>query len=304
MTRQIVVATHGDDDPTRDALALGVDLARATGGSLVLAAIWCSPLGPGDAVYEIAVREELEREVAAVLAEVPDDVPATVEVRGATSVVRGLHRVVEDRHAAVLVLGPTHLGALGHALRGDLAVAAVHDAPCAVAVAPEGHRHRVPGDARDVVLGFDGSTEAVLALEDAVDLARGTGGTLRLVHVVSAVYPLAADGWMTAPAYEPWYEDLRAAGARVLADGVAAVGDAVPVETALVDGQPSRELAKAADGGAFVVTGSRGYGALRRLVLGSTTAGLLRRAAVPVYVTPRASQVPALDEAAAVGAGV
>ena len=38
----------------------------------------------------------------------------------------------------------------------------------------------------------------------------------------------------------------------------------------------------------MIVTGSRGYGGLRRLVLGSTTAELLREAEVPVLILPRA----------------
>jgi nucleotide-binding universal stress UspA family protein len=38
----------------------------------------------------------------------------------------------------------------------------------------------------------------------------------------------------------------------------------------------------------MIVTGSRGYGALRRLVLGSTTAELLRGVEVPVLTLPRA----------------
>ena len=66
------------------------------------------------------------------------------------------------------------------------------------------------------------------------------------------------------------------------------VAGRVPVTTEVRNGPSGHELAAATHDCSLVVTGSRGYGALRRLVLGSTTADLLRGATVPVLILPRA----------------
>ena len=63
LSTTIMVATHGDDEPTRDALTLGVKLARLLDGDLVLAGVWASPLGQGDGLYEGLIKDPLDREL-------------------------------------------------------------------------------------------------------------------------------------------------------------------------------------------------------------------------------------------------
>lgn len=289
MIKTIVVAAHGDDDATRDAVALGARLARAMQARVVLAGIWVSPLGPGDGVYERAVRAEVERELKVLRAEIPSEVFSSLDIRGATSVVRGLQRVVEDTRADVLVVGPTHHGKLGRLTHGSVAVTAVHDAPCAVAVAPRGYRDAFADDLKDVVVGYDDGPEARAALEAGVEVAAGTGGALRLVHAVETPFQLADRQWVGSPAPETWYEDLRRQARDALAAGEAAAGDRVPVSSHLVEGVPSLEVARAAQDAFLLVVGSRGYGPVKRLVLGSTSTELLAHGTVPVLVVPRSS---------------
>ncbi len=281
----IVVAAHGDDDPSRDAVALGVALARAEGDEFVLAGIWASPLGPGDALYDRVFRAEVTRDLEALRATVPDDVQVETLVRGATSVTRGLHQVVAERDGAILVLGPSHLDRVARAVRGDLVLAMVHDAPCAIAVAPEGYRDREPGG--DVVVGWDGSAESCDALEAGVVLAGNAGAQLRVVHVIETPYRLSETPRLDAAGPAHWIESVSGLARAARAQAVEQVARRVPVTTELVDGSAAELLAEASSDAAFLVVGSRGYGPVRRVVLGSVSAGVLRRASAPVLVLPR-----------------
>ncbi|MBI5103805.1 MAG: universal stress protein [Solirubrobacterales bacterium] len=285
MFRRIIVAAHGDDAPTRDALALAATFARAGGAEVLLAGVWASPLGAGDAVYEGVVRKEMEAELRRLRDELPEDLHARSEVRGSTSVVRGLHRIVDDEAGDLLVVGPSHLGRMSRALRGDVALGAVHDAPCAIAVAPEGLRDRPSGG--EVVVAWDGSPEARLALEAGVDHARATSAGLRVVYVLESPYRYAEVPIFDEATAPHWLASTREGARRLLDEAAVAVGDRVPVVTELREGMASVELAETSRTAGLLVVGSRGYGALRRLVVGSTSAALLARVDAPLLLLPR-----------------
>ena len=279
---KIVIGIQGAADASRDALALAIDLARGRSPELVLVRVWVSPLGPGQGHYDRALKADAERELRLAVEGVPDAIPVRTDVRGSTSILRGLHAAVEDHKAELLVLGPSHLGRAARSLRGDFALGVLHDAPCTVAVAPPGYR--LGHDQHDdVVVGWIDGPEADAALETAVDLAAGTGGTLRIVTVLETPYE-----FLEAPSVDSqghrWLRSLRSDARDCLARGVRLVAGRVPVETQLREGYVDEELSLAADGAGFIVTGSRGYGAVRRMVVGSTTAALLRHARVPVIV--------------------
>jgi nucleotide-binding universal stress UspA family protein len=58
----------------------------------------------------------------------------------------------------------------------------------------------------------------------------------------------------------------------------------------LLSGDPARELARASGDFGLLVAGSRSFGPVRRVVLGSATRRLLGEAACPVLVMPRGAQ--------------
>ncbi|HET8536055.1 MAG TPA: universal stress protein [Solirubrobacteraceae bacterium] len=285
MTKRIIVAAFGDGDASRDAVAFAIELARADQAELLLAGIWASPLGAGDSLYEGVVRGEIERELEVLRELVPQDVHVHIEVRGATSVVRGLHRLVAGNHHDVLVFSAADLTRHGH---GNLALEAIHDAPCAVAVAPNGYAREREQLGPDVATAWVDTPEAQAALEAAVGYAQHTGGTLRIVQVLAMPYRFSDQPWVDASGVQHWLESARPEAEASLQLAVERVAERVPVLTDLRDGYSGHELAEASRGCAMIVTGSRGYGALRRLVLGSTTADLLREATVPVVTLPRA----------------
>jgi len=61
-----------------------------------------------------------------------------------------------------------------------------------------------------------------------------------------------------------------------------------PVTTAVLEGAPADVLAEIGPQDAdVIVTGSRGYGPVRRVLLGGVANRLVRHARVPVIVVPR-----------------
>jgi nucleotide-binding universal stress UspA family protein len=130
---------------------------------------------------------------------------------------------------------------------GPIAVAALHHAPCPVLIA------RRPLPWRTVGVGFDGSPESLHAREIADAVARSAGARLIPLTVVR-------DG-----------------------NGGPAGGDGVEALT----GKPAQALSERAADLDLLVVGSRGWGPVRRLLLGSTSEQVVRDAPSSVLVVPR-----------------
>jgi nucleotide-binding universal stress UspA family protein len=162
-------------------------------------------------------------------------------------------------------------------LVGDDTGASLNGAACAVAVAPRGYVARSGGFLR-VGVGYDFSPESRSALALARRLAERDGAKLSALYVVS----LPAWGYV-APMPSNWgeivEEDRRAAEQKVASlEGV---------EATAAYGLPVEELAAFGDRVDLLVVGSRNYGPVRRLMLGSTSHGLARHARCALLVLPR-----------------
>ena len=292
MFRKIVLAARGDDALSRDGLALAAALAGER-TELVIAGFWVSPLGAGDALYANAVEGQLERELERLRTAAPDGLFTRVHVAGSTSPARGLHHLLEHEHADLLVVGPAGDAAHAPAAGADLALGLLHDCPCAVAVAPVGYCSLPPRAPARILVGWDGSQEAADALEAAVQIAEHGAGAIRIVDVVEHPFTVTTMPWAGAAESDPgWIRELIDAAEHSAEDARRRVGGRVPVTVEVVQGTAGEELARRAADADLLVTGSRRFGSLRRLVLGSTSALVLRRANVPVLVLPRGAMVP------------
>lgn len=138
-----------------------------------------------------------------------------------------------------------------------------------------------------ILVAVDGSVPSLCGLQEAVRVAKSTGATLKLVHVVDLSLPYAAE----MPIYlDKISESLNAAGRKILAGCKATVTKAeIPCEEALIEsaagdlaGQLVREArAWHAD---LMVMGTHGRRGLRRLAMGSDAELVLRQAPVPVLL--------------------
>lgn len=139
-----------------------------------------------------------------------------------------------------------------------------------------------------ILVGVDGSATSLRGLAESVRLAKATGASLRVVHVVGE---LVADVAL-APSvyYQPLIESLREAGSRVLdqAEGVLRHSN-VPFETKLVasiGGRVADALVRDATESSadLIVVGTHGRRGIKRIAMGSDAELVLRSAPVPVLI--------------------
>jgi nucleotide-binding universal stress UspA family protein len=267
-----------DGSPTgRDAIKLGVALTQA-GGRVTLAHIYGGVPTPGRTVHGKSA--EVAGKDALVLLQAERDatgVDAELTIFCASSVGRGLHTLAEQHDGDLLVVGSHSRGLAGRVLVGDDTRASLNGAPCAVAVAPRGYVARSGGFLR-IGVAYDFSPESHAALAAARALAQRDGAKLSALYVVS----LPAWGYI-APMPANWGEIIEADRSSAEEKVTALEG----VEATAVYGLPAEELASYGDRVDLLVVGSRNYGPVRRLVLGSTSHGLARHARCALLVLPR-----------------
>ena len=137
--------------------------------------------------------------------------------------------------------------------------------------------------ARTIVVGMDGSDDAMRALDWALAEATAHGMSVLLVHGVdiglSAADPYGG-GYVLEQLQESGKFALDAAEERCREDGVAC-------ERRLQVGSPAYTLVEAARGAAMLVIGSRGHGGFAGLLLGSVSTACVHHAHCPVVVVPR-----------------
>lgn len=260
----------------RDAIALGAML-RHPAGRLTLAHVSVTNdaafLGRGAGAARTESRQMLERERARAT------VIADVRSVASASVGHGLHQLAETSAADLLVVGSCSRGFLGRVLIGDDTRASLNGASCAVAVAPHGYA-ALTASIKTVGVAYNGTTEANAALSVARGLAARYGATIRALTAVSPVP--GGVGYWEAPDPD-WGTAIDASGQAArdrlrLLDGVSG---------SIAVGIPSEALAAFEAEVDLLVVGSRGYGPLRRMMLGSTALQLARGARCPLLVLPR-----------------
>jgi nucleotide-binding universal stress UspA family protein len=130
----------------------------------------------------------------------------------------------------------------------------------------------------DILLPTDGSAAAEAAVDHATTLARAFDAT---VHVLSVVEPIPAVEMDAAMVHER----LRESADRAVEQATRRLDEAgVPSDSSVRDGSAhSSILAEAADLGAdMIVMGTHGRTGVGRVLLGSVTERVVRRADAPV----------------------
>jgi nucleotide-binding universal stress UspA family protein len=158
-------------------------------------------------------------------------------------------------------------------------------APVPVAVAARGLAG-VQDSVRIVGCGFDGSPAAHEALGWAADIARRRRAR---VDVLAVHARMAFGGVSTAGAlgYQSANDTIRRTLEKRMSDAIASLADGAEFSGRLLDGDPATELVKASSELDLLVIGSRGYGPVRTVLLGSVSRTLVREGACSVVVLPR-----------------
>jgi nucleotide-binding universal stress UspA family protein len=195
-----------------------------------------------------------------------------------------LQALAESGQADLVVLGSTHHAHVGSVAPGSVAEHLLHGARCRLVIAPKGYAE---GDhsqdrLRVAAVGFDGMAESYAALDEAARLATKFGGSLRVIGVATPVPAMgaAAAAQAGAEAGPDFQTQLNSA--------VAQLPEELRALPVYVRGDPVQKLLEAAEMGVdLLVLGSRGFGPVMRLLIGSVSSRVIREAPCPVLVVPR-----------------
>lgn len=276
-----------DGRPTgRDAIALASRLVHPA-GRLTFAHVHSSPLHPSHVIAPDLLDDEREASVKLLERERTDsDLDAELVSLVGVSPGRALHQQAEEQNADLLVVGSCSRGALGRAMLGDDTRDALNGAPCAVAIAAIGYAEH-PTPLAKIGVGYDGSPESKLALQTAREIAHTTRASVDALEVIPLpTYGYA--GFLPPLAGEGLDERLQEASDRM---------EQLPgVHGHAVCGLTGEELATYANTVDLLIVGSRGYGPMKRMMLGSTSSYLQRHARCSLLAMPRSLVADTADE--------
>jgi nucleotide-binding universal stress UspA family protein len=286
--RHIAVAVDGYPE-SQDAAALAGAIARATGADAILVGVLSDPL-----VIPLTGGSwtELHQQAEVALAQTRDAyVPgARPVIVTDVSVARALERVVAAERCDLLVVGSSTDAPDGRIRIGRRTRQLIGDAGCALAIAPRGLRSEYDLELDRIGVGYDGAPEAQAALALAATLARAAGAELWVRAVVDDRFPtFGLSGARGAKIISEWEQLVREDVERLRISAVdAAKTTGIDVRVEAMQGRPASVLLELSAEVDLLVIGSRRWGAVARIVLGSTGEALVQDATCPLLVVPRA----------------
>ena len=290
--RTILVGYDGSEGGS-DALALALLLLETTGGRALVASV----LGAPDYLLVGEDRDAAIARYADPLFATARDRLGGFEVETVTDVDsspgRVLHELVESRSPLLTVIGSARHGTAGRMLLGDVGTALLSGARCPIAVAPRGYADRAEHRLRKVGIAVDGSRESLAAVEAGAGLAARTHASLELIGVADLPPTEYADIVGILTAGEDRVLEHRHMQ-RVLDEASNRLPTGLVATHRLLEGDPAEKIVEAGAGLDLLVLGSRGYGPIRRALLGGVSAKVMRSAQCPVLIVPRGAGEDAL----------
>lgn len=285
MFKHIVVGCDGTPE-ARDAVALGAEIASATGAGLSLVGVFSPSFFP---IAGVTDRKTLRADAMHALRRERDQLApgALIHAVADASVPRALRRHAERWHADLVIIGSSRLAPPGHVHLGRHGRQLVDHAPFSLGIAARGvHEHDIRF--RSIGVGYDGGPEAGAALALAASLARATDAVLEVRRVVEDRVPaLTPEQWI---ALDDWNHNhvWQQARASAVAELEAAVSRFdVPAQASVTVGDPGYELRALTETVDLEVVGSRRWGAVARLVAGGVGETLVRDASCSIVLVPR-----------------
>jgi nucleotide-binding universal stress UspA family protein len=139
-----------------------------------------------------------------------------------------------------------------------------------------------------ILLAIDGSDESKLAIQAATELSKETGSEVHLIYVLPTpaqlighhLYREETRESLIAGAERDAETFLKEQAEKIRSDG------GKVADTHLRSGEPDKEILRAAEalGIGMIVMGSRGLGAISRMLIGSVSDSVVRHAHCPVLV--------------------
>jgi nucleotide-binding universal stress UspA family protein len=247
------------------------------------------PEGPGPFGFEVLDRPRTVTALSHFLGtEHPGDVPIRQEAIEARQADQEILVQARRVNADLIVMGTHGRSGVNRFILGSVAEKTLRTAPIPVLVVPPRDTTASQGRGEpfhSILCAHDFSPDSARATQYAASLAQHFGGRLTLMHVVEPM-PSGYDP-MVGVSFdiERFHSALMTSARRQLQEyaKTLAAGSG-GLETVLGEGRPYKELLHEAErrGVDLIVVGVHGRNALDRLVFGSTTEHLIRRAGCPV----------------------
>ncbi|WP_203898516.1 universal stress protein [Virgisporangium aliadipatigenens] len=278
-----------------DALALGRRLRAVLGCRLVVAVVRpaAAAISPARVDAEwVADRHRVATQMLdgarRLLNGVDPDLPVDYRVVASSSAAHGLHDLADEVGAAAIVVGSRTEAPHARLFAGSTAERLLAGSSCPVAVAPSGLRGWPSGGVTRIGVAYIDTAEARAALEFAAGVAARVRAHLHLYTVVAD----QAEVWPAGvgrDAERAFLNTARDEYQRALDSAVAGLPEGVHATTHLRTGHAVDVLSDLGpDEIDILCCGSRGYGPVRRVMLGGVSSRLVRRARTPLIVVPRA----------------
>jgi nucleotide-binding universal stress UspA family protein len=201
--------------------------------------------------------------------------------------------LAHDRTAHAIVVGTGQHNPIGRFVYGERAVQISRLSDRPVIVVPSAAKI---GPIRETIVAVDFSPASQRAARFALDLV-ADGGVLVLVHVKSAVNLTDEGAGWWEEAYRKRTTDLFRRFTALLRPG-----RGIRVETRLLHGDVADSiLAYARHDAGLIACGGRQHSFIERMLLGSVSTQLIRRAECPVMIVPDRAAAEPSGESAALG---
>ena len=284
-----VIVGFEDSTSGEDALALGKLCGRVLGVPVIVAVVHPSPAPISPARVDAEWIADRHREAEQVLDRarslvIADDPPTQYRIVSSSSAAHGLHDLAEETAASLIAVGSGRTAVQNRLFAGSTAERLLSGAVCPVAVAPADLRARQPQRLTRIGVGYLDTPEAHAALDLAASLALRTSAELILYSVVAfesdVPWPAGrdADRAFLELAGKEFQQALDRAIAG-LPEGVRASGHGLTGNVVEVLADLDVDV---------LFCGSRGYGPVRRVLLGGVSSRLVRRSTNPLVIVPRA----------------
>ena len=287
------IVGYSADQGGCEALALGILLAKSSGGTLVVCTIlpetWGHPsMARVDAEYANFLDQNAKKTLEKARAQVGKRVPAEFVSRAAPSAREGLFATAEDVSADCIVLGSARAARLGTFLDGSVTSSVLYSAPLPVVLAPRGYAPGPRTRLRRITCAFSAAPESGGTVRAAAELCAKLKVPLRLATFVvrdQQMYPTGVGYQAENMVANQW----RAQAVQAQKKVITTLPPKPPVTAVIADGKTW----KAAFGsvpwkdGEMIAVGSSSLGPLLRVFLGSNAAKIVRNAPVPCIVLPR-----------------
>jgi nucleotide-binding universal stress UspA family protein len=291
MASRVVIGYDGSE-ASEDAVAFGLTWCRSTGDVPIVATVYPEehPFGVGrvDVEWATYVREQAEIIQDKARATVGD--AALYRNVASTSAAHGLADLADDVEAAMVIVGTTtEETGLTRALLGTSTERLLHGATVPVTVVPPGWRQSAPDRISSIGVAYVDTRDGREALRRAVRVALRIPARLTLYSVLGQSSERYS--YLVGRTDEQAFVDkARDSYGKAMEYAAAGVPPEQEPRTVILEGAVVESLAALGpDDVDVLICGSRGYGPVRRVLLGGVSSPLIRRAQLPVIVVPRAT---------------